>query len=162
MTDNDVSRTQRKREAVDLQKIGERLTKLKPNELSQADLPEEVLDAITTLQRIRSNEARRRQLQFIGKLMRRIDIEPVLTLLDKLDGQSAAARFEFHQLERWRERLIAEPDALTEYLNNHPQADRQQLRQQLNKVRKASSQERQKTESRALFRLLREFENTQP
>ena len=154
----DVSRTQRKRQALDLQNLGKQLVELGPSDLARVPIPAELRDAIALWKRIRSHEARRRQLQFIGKLMRGIDIEPIRAALARIDGQSATARYEFHQLEHWRERLIEEPDALTEYLALHPNADRQRLRQQLSRVRKAPDEEKRKAESRALFRLLRSFE----
>lgn len=117
-----------------------------------------MLDAIALWKRIGSNEARRRQIQFIGKLMRRIDLDPITSALDRIDGSSAQARSTFHALESWRERLIEEPEALTEYLDAHPQADRQALRHQIARVRKSTDNNQRKTQSRALFRLLKEFE----
>lgn len=153
------SRTQRKREALDLQKIGQRLVALDPGDLASVPLPPEMLDAIALYKRISSFEARRRQLQFIGKLMRKIDLEPITEALSQIDGTSAQARFEFHQLEIWRDRLIEEPEALTEYLDQHPQADRQALRHQISRIRKATDDNQRKAQYRALFRLLKGFED---
>lgn len=153
------SRSQRKREALALQKAGARLVDLTPAELERMPMPEELLEAVRACQRIRAHEGRRRQLQLIGRLMRQLDATPILEALAELDGSSARARYEFHQLERWRERLQEDPAALTEYLEEHPDADRQRLRQQLARVRRASSEALLRRESRALFRLLREFED---
>lgn len=152
----DVSKTQRKREALDLQSIGARLVELDAGDLGRIPIPDQLADAISACKRIRSHEARRRQLQFIGKLMRRLDIEPIREGLAKLDGESAEARYAFGQLERWRDRLIEDDDALTGYLDAYPHADRQQLRQQISRVRKARDEGRRKTEARSLFRMLRE------
>lgn len=158
-TDNVVtSRTQRKREALDLQKIGQRLLDLDPGDLATVPLPPAMEEAIALWKRIRSHEARRRQLQFIGKLMRRIDLSAIEEALTRIDGTSAQAQFAFRQLEIWRDRLIAESDALTEYLDAHPHADRQALRHQISKARKAHDDTQRKTQSRALFRLLKQFE----
>jgi ribosome-associated protein len=151
------SRTQRKREALDLQRLGGRLADLRPADLAVIPLPDQVIEAIEAYRKIRSHEARRRQLQFLGKLMRKIDVEPITQALDRIDAQSSASSYEFHQLEIWRERLIEEPAALTEYLSAHPHADRQRLRQQLARVRKAPDEARRKAESRELFRMLRSF-----
>ena len=158
LDDATASRTQRKREALDLQKMGERLVNLDPGDLATIPLPTELAEAIALWRRIRSHEARRRQLQFIGKLMRRIDLEPIADALNRIDGTSAQARYAFHQLESWRDRLIEENEALTEYLSAHPQADRQALRHQIARVRKAADESQRRTQSRALFRLLRSFE----
>ena len=123
------SRTQRKRAALDLQNMGKRLVELDAGDLATVPMPAELSEAIALWRRIRSHEAKRRQLQFIGKLMRRIDLEPIARALDRIDGASARDRYAFHQLESWRDRLIAEDAALTEYLHAHPKADRQALRQ---------------------------------
>ena len=151
------SRTQRKREALDLQNLGQRLVELDPGDLATVPVPPELEDAIALWKRIRSHEARRRQLQFIGKLMRRVDLAPIEEALSRIDGNSAAARYAFHQLEHWRDRLIEEPEALTEYLSEHPHADRQALRHQIARVNKATDDTQRKSQARALFRLLREF-----
>lgn len=152
-----VSKSERKRQATHLQKLGQRLAELKPDEVTELQLPARLTDALADFRRFGSFEARRRQLQFIGKLMRDVDIEPIQALLERHDGQSAAARHDFHQLERWRDRLISDPDALTEYLHEHRDADRQKLRHQLRKVSQARDDAQRKNASRELFRLLREF-----
>lgn len=168
MNDNDApsdaavtSRTQRKREALDLQNLGQRLVELDPGDLATVPIPPELAEAIALWKRIRSHEAKRRQLQFIGKLMRRIELEPIEAALSRIDGTSARARYEFHQLEHWRDRLIEAPEALTEYLNEHPHADRQALRHQIARVTKASDDARRKAQARALFRLLRDFQDAE-
>lgn len=158
LDDATTSRTQRKRAALDLQKLGERLVGLDPADLTSVPMPAELSEAIDLWRRIRSHEAKRRQLQFIGKLMRRIELEPIRSALDRIDGSSAEARYAFHQLEAWRDRLSEDDGALTEYLDAHPQADRQALRHQIARVRKAADDEQRRTQARALFRLLRGFE----
>ncbi len=152
------SKTQRKLEALDLQKLGKRLVELDPGDLASVPLPPELDEAVALWRRIRSHEARRRQLQFIGKLMRQIDLDPIQAALGRIDGSSAEARYAFHQLENWRDRLIEDPAALTEYLDSHPHADRQALRHQIIRVRKAIDDSHRRTQSKALFRLLRSFE----
>jgi ribosome-associated protein len=151
------SRTQRKRAARDLQKIGQRLVELDRKDLARLPLPDQITDAIGLYGRIHSREARRRQLQFLGKLMRRIDTAPIEAALARLDGTTADARFAFQQLETWRERLLEDPGALTEYLTEHPNADRQALRHQLKRTHGAKNDAMGKTEARALFRLLKTF-----
>ncbi len=159
MTGNatELSKSERKRQAHVLQNLGKRLTELNADDLDSLPLPLELKDAIADYRRFGSFEAKRRQLQFIGKLMRDIEVEPIQNLLDRLDGTSAAARYELHELERWRERLLADPKALTDYLKAYPHADRQRLRQHLKRARQAGDERAAKTASRALFRLLREI-----
>jgi ribosome-associated protein len=152
----DASKSERKRQAQHLQELGRRVAELKRTEIEGLGFAPRLLDAIADYQRFASFGAKRRQLQFIGKLMRKVDTGPILELLDRRESHSAAARYELHQLEMWRDRLIAEPAALTEYLRDHPHADRQLLRQQLRKVQKAADEAQRKTAARSLFRLLRE------
>jgi ribosome-associated protein len=151
-----VSKSERKRQAHRIQALGQRLTELKPAHLRELELPEKLLASILDYRRFPSHEARRRQLQFIGRLMRDLDVEPIQAALDRLQGQSAQAQYEFHQLEIWRERLLAEPEALTEFMAEHPDVDTQQLRHRIAQVHKAKDEHQQRTASRALFRYLRE------
>lgn len=153
-----VSKSERKRQALELQKLGAQLTELNPSALAGLDLPARLAEAIALHQRITSREAKRRQLQYIGALMRDYDTAPIEAALDALHGESASARYELHQIELWRDRLIADPAALTEYLDSHPNADRQRLRHALQKVAKAPQDPQRRGASRALFRILREFE----
>jgi len=153
----DVSKSERKRQAAHLQNLGKRLTELNDGELQTLALSERLLDAINDYRRFPSFEAKRRQLQFIGKLMRDVDVSLIEEMLDRQDNTSAAGRHEFHELETWRDRLISEPAALTDYLDAYPQADRQRLRHQLQRIRRAKDENRQKTAARELFRMLREF-----
>jgi ribosome-associated protein len=151
-----VSKSERKRQAHRIQALGEQLAELKPALLRELDLPERLLASILDYQRFPSHEARRRQMQFIGRLMRDLDVEPIQQALDTLQGQSAQAQYHFHQLEIWRERLLAEPEALTEYLSEHPEVDVQQLRHRIAQVHKAKDELQQRTAARALFRFLRD------
>ncbi len=151
-----ISKSERKRRAHRLQRLGRQLTELKPADLSSLGIPDELRIAVLDYQRFPSHEARRRQLQFIGRLMRDLDPGPLQQALDTLHGQSAEARFEFHQAERWRERLIDDPDALTEFLENYPGTEVQPLRQRITQVRNAASEKQRKTAYRSLFRFLRE------
>lgn len=155
-TGEPVSKSERKRRAHRLQALGRRLTELRAEELAGLPLPERVRTAVADYQRFSAHEARRRQLQFIGRLMREVDADPLQEALDGLDGASAESRYEFHQLERWRERLLEDPDALTTFVAEHPHVDVQQLRQRINQVHQAASEDRQRAASRALFRFLRD------
>ena len=149
------SKTAKKREAERLKKIGRRLTGLKTKQLEALALPSRLLASIADYQRVPSREAKRRQLQYIGKIMRDVDIEAIEEHLATFDGESAQARFQFSQLEQWRDDLIQEPDALTRFISTYPNVDVQRLRQLINKTRGTVDSEQKKANSRALFRLLR-------
>lgn len=125
----DLSKTARKREAERLQLVGRKLTEMKPDVLATIQLSAELLEAIATHQRISSREGGRRQLQFIGKLMRKIDTEALEKQIADLEGRSNDARTFFHQLEQWRDRLVKQPDTMKDFIDQYPQVDRQQFRQ---------------------------------
>jgi ribosome-associated protein len=156
MEEDFVSKSERKRQALRLQALGKELTGLKRAQLEALPLPERLAHAIFEYQRFASHEAKRRQLQFIGRLMRDFDANELETALANLRGESADARYRLHQAEQWRDRLLAEPAALTEFLDEFPDADRQALRQAIARAQKPAAETQQKAANRALFRLIRE------
>jgi len=103
------SKTQRKQEMHALQDLGERLAELTADRLARLELPERLAIAINEYRRFNKWEAKRRQMQYIGKLMRDVDAAPILAQLDIWAGTSRAAVAGFHAVEEWRERLLAEP-----------------------------------------------------
>jgi len=154
--DEIVSKSQRKWKMTAVQDMGAELVKLSRARLEKFDLPDNLLSAILEAQRLTSHGAIRRQMQFIGKVMRDVDIEPIAEHLAAVRGESAAAKAEFHALERWRTRLIENDQALTEWLSQHPDCDAQQIRQLIRNARKEESEGKPPKSSRALFRLLRD------
>jgi ribosome-associated protein len=155
MPEEFVSKTQKKREMEELQKLGGSLVGLAPAQLDTLELPAELLAAVREAQRIKSHEARRRQLQYIGKLMRKVDPAPVRAALAQLDGGSAAARAEQRTLERWRERLLGDDAALAEFSDRFPQAQIEQIRALVQDARHELAERRPPRAQRELFRVLR-------
>lgn len=156
------SKSQLKRDAEAVQALGRELVELPPARyaavMSKLDLPENLREAIEACRAIHARGGRKRQLQYIGKLMRGVDPEPVRRALAALAGHDAAETAALHRLERWRERLIEEGDAaLAELLDEYPLADRQQLRQLVMKARKEREAGQSPAAARALFRALREL-----
>jgi ribosome-associated protein len=127
------SKSARKREANSRQDLGVELAALPESELDTLDLPEPLRVALRDLRRLPSHGAQFRQRQYIGKLMRRIDPEPVIAKLAQRKVNHDAEVRRFQSIERWRDRLLAEPAALEELLAEHPAADRQRLSQLLRK-----------------------------
>jgi ribosome-associated protein len=123
-----LSKTRRKKEMHALQDMGERLVQLDLKHLQELDLPETLTDAILEARRIRAHGARRRQMQLIGKLMREIDASPIREKLALLNGMTLQHAARLHLLERWRDRLLADEQALTELGQTYPGADLQRLR----------------------------------
>lgn len=162
-TENDgefVSRTKKKQEVEELQKLGAALVDLPAVTLDALDLPAVLLAAVREAQRITSNGALRRQVQFIGKVMRKVDPEPVRAALAAVAGQSAGARARQRRLEQWRERLIADDAELTAFASEHAAADLQAMRTIIRNARKEIAEGKPPRAQRELFRLLREFIET--
>lgn len=156
MTVDETSKSERKRDATRLQNLGRDLASLNAIQLAEVPASDELAKAITDYRRFSTNEAKRRQLQFIGKLMRKSDTAELQAALDLIKGRSARARFEFRQIEAWRDRLIEDPDALTDYLAEHLDTDRQALRHHIQRVHKAHDSDGQRSAARTLFRFLRD------
>lgn len=151
------SKSRRKADAHALQALGAELVELNRHQLAQVDLPEALRDAVLAAQRISAHEGRRRQLQYIGKLMRNIDAAPIRATIDSWKSVSAEATARLHRIERWRDRLIENPAALQALASEHPQADLQQLRTLIRNTQREREQNKPPKSYRALFQLLRDI-----
>ncbi|HEY8360073.1 MAG TPA: ribosome biogenesis factor YjgA [Ramlibacter sp.] len=138
-TGGERSRTELKKESDELQKLGEALLTLPTGQKDRLGLPEKLLDALEEARRITNFEGRRRQMQYVGKLMRHLDAPMLAAVRDALDeqrGGSAQATLALHMAETWRDELIADDDALSRWLEAHPETDVQQLRALVRQARK--------------------------
>lgn len=150
-----VSKTRRKQAAHDLQALGGRLVELSRERLNTLDLPEPLREAVLAAQSISRGEGRRRQLQYIGKLMRGIDPSAIQARLAAWDGTSAAEVARQHAIERWRDRLLEDRAALTELAATYPGCDVQQLRTLIRGAKREHAEQRPPRSHRELFRALR-------
>jgi len=150
------SKSQKKREVEALQDLGTELVKLPEAQFRRIELPEELRAAVAECRRITQNSALRRQRQYIGKLMRSIDPAPIQAQLDAFRGASALENARLHQAEKWREKLIADNEALTRFLNDFPESDATQLRQLIRNARDEAARGKPPKAFRELFRLIRE------
>ncbi|MEZ9647922.1 ribosome biogenesis factor YjgA [Vibrio sp. 10N.261.52.C2] len=152
-----VSKTEMKTDMDALQKLGEELVGLKPSVLDKFPLSEDLAQAIKDAQRFK-NEAKRRQLQYIGKVMRNVDPEPIQAALDKVRNKHSQATAELHKLEQLRDRVVAEGDAaISEVMDMYPEADRQRLRQLARQANKEKSANKPAKSSREIFQILKEL-----
>lgn len=152
-----LSKTKRKAAMDALQDLGVTLVGLPKDKLNKLDLPEQLRDAINEAKRITANGATRRQMQYIGKLMREVDTAPIQEQLDRWEGKNVAENAHFHRLERWRSRLIEEETAFAEWLSQYPETDTQQLRTLIRNARREQAANKPPKSSREIFRLLREI-----
>ena len=155
------SKSQKKREMNALQDMGAELVELGRDQLKKIDLPDDLRDAVRDFQRFTKHEARRRQLQYIGRLMRDLDPEPIRAALDEINGVSAAATARQHALERLRTRLLEDEAVLGEIARSHVGADLQHLRQLRRNALKEQEQTKPPRAYRELFRVLRALEENQ-
>jgi ribosome-associated protein len=153
-SDERPSKTQRKRQMHALQALGQQLVDLTEAQLARIELPEELRDAIEFAHRVSSHEARRRHLQYVGKLMRQVDAQWLQAELQRVTGDSRAAVTLMHEAERWRDRLLADDTGLTALLDRYPAFDVQWLRATIRTARREIESGRPPRHARELYRWL--------
>ncbi len=155
MTDEILSKTKRKQQMHELQALGASLVELPESLLGDMQLDDALRRAVLEAKRMRSHEARRRQMQYIGRLMRDVDPEPIRARIAQLEGTSAQAAAQHRRLEALRARLLEDDAALTEFAAAHPGADLQALRTLVRNARREAKEGKPPRASRELFRLLK-------
>jgi ribosome-associated protein len=151
------SKTRRKQEVAELQELGEALVGLSTDQLAQIDLPERLLDAVLAARKISAFSARRRQLQYIGKIMRDVDPAPIREKIDAWTASTHEKTARLHGVERWRQRLLDDESALTELMAEHPRADSRELLLLIRSTHREREQGRPPRSYRALFQSLRDI-----
>ncbi len=153
------SKTQLKQHSHDLQDLGEALAALPEDRLAAIDMPEVLRDALATWRRTRSHEGRRRQMQYVGKLMRKADEDALREAVAQATLGSAQAALALHEAERWRAELVADDEALTRWMQDYPDTDAQQLRSLVRAARRDAAglppEARQPKSLRELFQFIR-------
>ena len=142
----------------ELQALGVALVALPEGMLQAMTLEPRLLEAVLEAKRITAHEGKRRQIQYIGRLMRDVDPAPIRARIAELEGSSAQASARHRRLEAWRERLIADDEALTAFAAEHPGADLQTLRALIRNARKESKEGKPPRAFRELFRVLKDIE----
>ena len=149
------SKSQKKREMLSLQELGERLADLSADQQKKMDLPEELGEALSAAGKIKSHGAKRRQMQLIGRLMREIDTEPIYEALEGFEQGRQHNLMQVRQAEQWRETILSGSDSLTAKISGRfPNADLQKLRQLIRNARKEKEADKSSGAGRSLFRYL--------
>jgi ribosome-associated protein len=154
------SKTRLKQQSHALQTLGMALAELSDVRLQRLQLPERLLDALLQYRDTRTHEGRRRQLQYVGKLMREVDAAPLREAVAEAKLGSARETLLLHQAERWRDALLADDEALTRWLHEHADCDAQRLRSLVRAARREAAlppQQRNPRSQRELFQLIRPF-----
>ena len=161
---DEISKSQRKRDADAIRELGVQLAALSPGELNTVPLADEVLSAIAELQRINAHGARKRQVGFLAKRLRQHDLEPIEAALEKIRQVARANTQNLHLVEQWRDRLVGDTeespkDALTSFLHQHANADRQELRTLQRKALEERRLSKPPAAARKLFKAIRDMIN---
>lgn len=154
------NKEQIKRDIAEVAKLAEQLTHLSESQLSSMAMPEQIESAIIAAKKMPATKpARKRQLKFITARLREIDLDKVNEVVERIQTKSAHGVREHHQAEKWRDQLIAceNNDALTDLLNEHPDADRQHLRQLQRNAQKEAKAEKPPRSARLLYQYLKEL-----
>ena len=161
--DADISKSQRRRDALELKALARRLIELPAPKLARVPIDSDLREAIEEARQIRSNVARKRQLQYVAKLMRRVDAEPLLDSLEEFDGEARHLVARQHRVETWRDHLLANGDhGVGLLLQSRRDADAQTLRALLRNAGREATLNKPPAAARKLFRLLRELDEIQP
>lgn len=156
--DDAPSKTRLKQQSHDLQKLGMALADLSDARLARLDLPERLLDALAQYRDTRTHEGRRRQLQYVGKLMRDVDDAPLREAVAESKLGSARDTLLLHEAERWRDALLADDEALTRWMHEHADCDAQRLRSLVRAARREAAlppEQRNPRPMRELFQFIR-------
>ncbi|CAN5908789.1 ribosome biogenesis factor YjgA [soil metagenome] len=156
------SKTRMKQVSHELQALGEAVVALPDDRIAGLAISEPLLDAIREFKRTRSFEGKRRQMQYIGKLMRRNDVAPIQQAVDDMRLGRAKDSLALHEAERWRAELIADDEAATRWIAENPQTDVQQLRSLIRAARKDASLVPEKRSGRAYRELFQFIKQQQP
>lgn len=153
------SKSDLKREMHALQQLGEKIVKLPNGQFATIPLEGKLEEAIATARRIKSREGLRRQMQYIGKLLRDTDISEIESAFQDLESGRIEAAQHFHELEQWRDRLIEQgPKSIESVIEKYPQADRQHLKQLVLQANKEKKANKAPAAARKLFKYLRELD----
>ena len=163
MNDNEeeapLSKTRRKQQMEELQSLGEELVALSTERIKKIDIPEDLRSAVSDARRMtRHDEAKRRQMQYIGKIMRNVDVEPIRAALALVRGESASETARLHRLERLRTELLADETVLHVIATDYPSVDLQHLRSLRRAALKEHEQNRAPRSFRAIYQLLKDLD----
>ncbi len=155
MEDDDfISKSRRKREMTELQVAGAALVKLSREQIERLDIPEALRDAVLDCKRMTKHEAIRRQMQFIGRIMRDYDAGPIVAQLAVIEAPSKRQTALLHLAERWRGEMMSDPEAIARFVQEIPGADAHQLRELIAKAKKEKDGDRPPKNFRELFHVL--------
>ena len=154
--ENWISKSQLKRDSKELQKLGKKLAAFTPDQLARVPLDDRMIDAIELAHKLSNKRgALKRHIQFIGKILRSIDVEPIIAAVHRIEDTDNQNKLLFKKLEYWRDRIVADgDDAINECCDQYAELDRQKLRQLSRNYRNAKSDDKKTRFARQIFKEL--------
>jgi len=153
--DSVVSKTELKKDSKKIQQFGKKISELTINNIEAFKFPLNIYEATIALKNLKSNSAKKRQVQYLGKLLREIDLTDALIVMKQLEVSSQKEIQRNHIIEAWRDKLLINNDSITEFIDKYPQIDRQTLRQTISNTQKEKKDNREPKYSRQLFKLIK-------
>ncbi len=152
-----VSKTELKKDSKKIQAFGKKISELTVKNIETFKFSPNIYEAIIDLKNIKSNAAKKRQVQYVGKLLREIDLTPAFLIIEQLKVSSQKETQQNHSIEKWREELLINADSITQFFNQYPNIDRQSLRQAITNAQRERKEKKPPKYSRQLFKILREI-----
>jgi|TARA_B110000037_G_scaffold67310_1_gene81740 ribosome-associated protein len=152
-----VSKTELKKDSKKIQAFGKKISELTVKNIETFKFSPNIYEAIIGLKNIKSNAAKKRQVQYVGKLLREIDLTHAFLIIEQLKVSSQKEIQQNHSIEKWRDELLINADSITQFFNQYPNIDRQSLRQAITNAQRERKEKKSPKYSRQLFKLLREI-----
>ena len=152
--DSVISKTELKKDSKKIQEFGRRISELTINNIEAFKFPSNIYEATIGLKNIKSNSAKKRQVQYLGKLLREIDLTDAFLIMKLLKVSSQKEIQRNHIIEDWRDKLLSNNDSITQFVDEYPKIDRQSLRQTISNAQKDNKSPKY---SRQLFKLIKDI-----
>ena len=152
--DSVISKTELKKDSKKIQEFGRKISELTTNNIEAFKFPSNIYEATIDLKNIKSNSAKKRQVQYLGKLLREIDLTDAFLIMKQLKVSSQKEIQRNHIIEDWRDKLLSNNDSITQFVDEYPKIDRQSLRQTISNAQKDNKSLKY---SRQLFKLIKDI-----
>ena len=155
--DSVISKTELKKESKKIQQFGRKISELTINNIEEFKFPLNIYEAVIGLKNLKSNSAKKRQVQYLGKLLREFDLTHAFLVMKQLEVSSQKEIQRNHIVEGWRDKLLSNNDSITEFVDEYPKIDRQSLRQTISNAQKEKKDNKNPKYSRQLFKLIKDI-----
>ena len=155
--DSVVSKTELKKDSKKIQQFGRKISELTINNIKAFKFPLTIYEAVIGLKNLKSNSAKKRQVQYLGKLLREMDLTDAFLIMKQLKVSSQKEIQRNHIIEGWRDMLLSNNDSITEFVDEYPKIDRQSLRQTISNAQKEKKDNKGSKYSRQLFKLIKDI-----